>query len=71
MPTRAKQKPHIRDLIEDDTRVVALEGFRPNMMRPVNRGEYFKLSDGIVRQFPMYFAVIVPVGDVLSGEIER
>jgi hypothetical protein len=71
MPTGAKQKPQIRDLIEDDARVVALEGFRPNMMRPVNRGEYFLLCDGIVRQFPQFFAVVVPVADVLSGEIER
>jgi hypothetical protein len=54
MPTRVKQKPQIRDLIADDARVVAIEGFRPYMSRPVNRGEFFRLSDGIVRQYPMY-----------------
>jgi hypothetical protein len=72
MPTRVKQKPQIRDHIEADARVIALEGFQPNaMMRAVDRGSYFRLNDAIVRQFPEFFAVVVPVGEILAGEIER
>lgn len=59
----------IRDLVGEDARVVCVEGFRPNMSQEVDRGRYFLLSDPIVRAWPMYFAVCVPVSDVL--EIER
>jgi hypothetical protein len=41
------------------------------MMRAVDRGSYFRLNDAIVRQFPEFFAVVVPVGEILAGEIER
>jgi hypothetical protein len=73
MPSRVRErpKPTIRDFIPDDARVVATEGFSPFAMSlPVERGRYYRLSDPIVRQFPQYFAVVVPVSDVL-GEIER
>jgi len=50
--------------------VVALEGFRPFMGQMIERGQYFRLSDPIVRAWPAYFAVVVPVDQVL-GEIER
>lgn len=62
--------PHIRDLIDDDAQVICVEAFRPPMSRMVERGAYLKLSSPIVRQWPMYFAVVVPVDTVL-GEIER
>jgi hypothetical protein len=68
--TRERPKPTIRDFIEDDARVVALEGFQPFMGSPVERGRYFRLSDPVVRAHPVYFAIVVPVSDVL-GEIER
>jgi hypothetical protein len=73
MPARLRERPRpaIKDLIEDDARVIATEGFQAfAMSQPVERGRYYKLSDPVVRQFPMYFAVVVPVSDVL-GEIER
>ena len=40
------------------------------MGRAVDRGACFKLKRNVVRTFPMYFAVIIPVGDVIR-EIER
>jgi hypothetical protein len=72
MPTRVKQKPQIRDLIADDARCVALEGFRIYPIgREIAKGEYLKLIDAVVRQHPTFFALVIPVNDVLSGEIER
>jgi hypothetical protein len=68
--SRARSKPTIRDFIADDARVVAVEGFRPMMGQMVERGQFFRLDSPIVRQWPMYFVVAVPVTDVLS-EIER
>ena len=72
MPTtRVKQRPQIRDHIEADQQVVALEGFRPMPIgHEVERGRFYKLTDPLVRQYPAYFAVLVPVSQVL-GEIER
>jgi hypothetical protein len=34
------------------------------------KAEYHRLNDPIVRQFPAYFAIVLPVDTVL-GEIER
>jgi hypothetical protein len=73
MPARLRErKPaHLRDLIEEDARVIATEGFAPfAMSAPVERGRYYRLNDELVRRFPQYFCVVVPVSDVL-GEIER
>jgi hypothetical protein len=51
--------------------VIATEGFQSHAMSlPVERGRYYRLNDPIVRQFPQFFAVVIPVGQVF-GEIER
>jgi hypothetical protein len=34
------------------------------------KGEFHRLNDAVVRQFPAYFAIVLPVDTVL-GEIER
>jgi hypothetical protein len=70
---RTRTRTDLEDLIEieDDARVVAVEGFRAHAMSvAVERGRYFKLSDPVVRAHPQFFCVVVPVSDVL-GEIER
>jgi len=36
----------------------------------VHRGRYYKLGDEVIRQHPQFFAVLIPVNQVL-GEIER
>jgi hypothetical protein len=63
----------LHDLLEADARCVALEGFRPSPIgHEIERGRYFKLTDEIVRQYPQFFAVLVPVSEVLGAiEIER
>ena len=66
-----RRGPTIHDFVGPETRVVALESFRPEMVSSlVERGSYFRLSDPIVTQHPIYFAVLVPVSELL-GEIER
>jgi hypothetical protein len=37
----------------------------------VERGRYFTLDAPVVRQNPQFFAVVIPLTDVLAGEIER
>ena len=59
----------IRDFVEPDVRVVALEGFQLVMGQMIERGAYRRLSDPIVRQFPEMFAIVIPVEQFL-GEIE-
>jgi hypothetical protein len=69
---RAKPKPaRLRDLLDGDQRVICVEGFQPWMGPVVERGRYFSLDAPVVRQFPAYFAVCIPVADVLVDEIER
>jgi hypothetical protein len=36
----------------------------------VECGRFYKLTDAVVRQHPTYFAVLIPVSQVL-GQIER
>ena len=68
----SKPKPtHIRDLLEGDQRVVCTEGFSAWMGPVFERGRYFTLDSPIVRQYPHFFAVCIPVSDVLVDEIER
>jgi hypothetical protein len=64
------RKPaQIRDFLEDDARVIALEGFQPLPMgQLVERGRFYKLTDPVVRRHPTYFAVVVPVSQVLGIE---
>jgi hypothetical protein len=71
MSPRTKTRPRIRDFVDDDAQVIATEGFTALPLgRRVDRGTYFRLSDAIVHRHPAYFAIVVPVNQVL-GEIER
>jgi hypothetical protein len=70
--TKTRERPTtIRDLLEDDARVICTEGFRPWMGGAIERGRYYTLDAPIVRQNPQFFAVVIPLADVLAGEIER
>ena len=66
-----RRRPTIHDFVGPDAWVVALESFRPEMVSSlIERGAYYRLSDSLVRQYPMYFAILVPVEQFL-GVIER
>jgi hypothetical protein len=67
---RARHETTVKDLIQPDARVVCVEAFQPYIGTAVDKGRYYKLSDAIVRNFPQYFCVVIPVSDVL-GELER
>jgi hypothetical protein len=68
--THERSKPALRDLLADDTLVVVIQGFQPFMGQLVERGRYYRLNDPIVRRHPQFFAICIPVTDVLVGEIE-
>jgi hypothetical protein len=62
-----REKPELRDLIADDARVIALEGFTALPLgRRVDRGTYFRLSDPIVHRHAAYFGVVLPVDELLT-----
>jgi hypothetical protein len=65
---RTKTRPSIRDFVDDDAKVIATEGFTPPMGTLVERGRYYTLSAPVVQKYPQFFAVVVPVDEVL-GEI--
>lgn len=68
----SKHRPAIRDFIEADAWIVATEGFRPLMGQLIERGARLRLTDSVVREWPQYFAILVPVERFLSEiEIER
>jgi hypothetical protein len=62
--TGRSKAPALRDLLADDAPCIALEGFRAPMRREVDKGSFHKLSDSLVRQFPQFFAVVVPVDEI-------
>jgi hypothetical protein len=73
MASRLRERPKpatIRDLVADDARVIALEGFTPWMGATIERGRYFTLDAPVVRANPEYFALVIPLS-VVFGEIER
>ena len=73
---REKSRPQIQDFLEDDPQVIAVDGFQALPVGLlVRRGDRFRLSDEVVRKFPEFFAVVIPVAE-LDGpgsgrEIER
>lgn len=62
--------PTFRDLVDEDTEVIAIETFRPGMSRQIERGTYYRLSSPIVRQCPQFFALVIRL-DQLDDIIER
>jgi hypothetical protein len=61
--TRSQTKaPSLSDFISANARVVALESFRPmQVSHVIERGRFYRLNDRIVREFPQYFALVIPV----------
>ena len=73
---RAKKKStavRIRHLVDPDALVICLSSFRPYALsRMFIRGDYLKLSDAIVREFPAQFALVIPLERLDDlREIER
>ena len=73
--SRGRTKPAIRDLVDADARVVALESFRPERGQQPDRTwrSTSDSSDPASKAAPgLYFAILVPVERFLSEiEIER
>jgi hypothetical protein len=64
MKRPAQHKVNVeRDAVE----AIALEGFRPAMRRPVERGERFSRDHELVKSFPRYFGLLLPLSELDKG----
>jgi hypothetical protein len=68
MSAKTRERLTIRDFLGDNPQVICTETFAPWMQQTVERGRYFRLDAPIVRAWPEYFAIVVPVSDVLEKE---
>jgi hypothetical protein len=57
------------DVERDAVEAIALEGFRPAMRCAVAKGERFPRDAELVRAFPQFFGLLLPLAEL--GEIER
>ena len=66
VPARLRKRPIVRitleELVEPDAQAIATETFRPGLVaRQITKGTYLRLSDPVVRQFPQFFSLAIPV----------
>jgi hypothetical protein len=62
-----KAEPARVDIVREASEVIALEGFRPAMRRAVERGERFPRDAELVRSFPAYFGLLLPLSELNEG----
>ena len=62
MSLRTRSKPV--DVVRDATEAIALEAFQPVMRRRVERGERFPRDHELVRAFPQFFGLLVPLSEL-------
>jgi hypothetical protein len=55
------------DVVREATEVIALEGFRPQMSREIQRGERFPRDHDLVAKFPAYFGLLLPLTELNKG----
>jgi hypothetical protein len=58
------RRPDAVDLEHDSVEAIALQGFRPPMRRAVERGERFPRDHALVRSFPAYFGLLLPMSEL-------
>jgi hypothetical protein len=59
-----KTRPKPVDVARDATEAVALERFTPVMHRTVERGERFPRDHELVRTWPQYFGLLLPLSEL-------
>jgi hypothetical protein len=52
------------DVQRDATEAICLEGFRPLMRPAVERGQRFPREAEMVRMFPAYFGLLLPLSAI-------
>ena len=62
MSLRTRPKPV--DVVRDATEAICLESFQPVMRRRVERGERFPRDHELVRAWPHYFGLLLPLSEL-------
>jgi hypothetical protein len=52
----------------DATEAICLEAFRPFMRGPVERGQRFPRDAELVRSFPQFFGLLLPLSALKDGD---
>jgi hypothetical protein len=66
MPKLRPRRPKAVDVERDAVEAICIEGFRPAMRRAVERGERLPRDHDLVKTFPAYFGLLLP----LTGRAE-
>jgi hypothetical protein len=62
---RTKRKEPARvDVERDAVEAICLEGFQPLMRREVKRGERLARDAELVRAFPQFFGLLLPLSEI-------
>jgi hypothetical protein len=61
---RRKSEPSRVDVERDATEAICLEGFQPVMRRAVEKGERFARDAELVRAFPQFFGLLLPLSEI-------
>jgi hypothetical protein len=59
-----KQESSRVDVAREATEAIALESFQPLMRRMVERGERFPRDHELVRVWPQYFGLLLPLSEL-------
>ena len=52
------------DVERDATEAICLQGFRPQMRREIHRGERFPRDAAVVKAWPEYFGLLLPMSEL-------
>jgi hypothetical protein len=52
------------DVAREANEVIALESFRPQMSRMIDKGERFPRDHDLAKTFPAYFGLLLPLSEL-------
>jgi hypothetical protein len=67
MLMQRKRAPARVDVARDAVEAIALESFRPAMRREVVKGERLPRDAELVRAFPQFFGLLLPLTEINRG----
>jgi hypothetical protein len=63
-PRRRRDRPETVDVARDAREAICLEAFQPFMRRAVEKGERLPRDHDLVRSFPAYFGLLLPLSEL-------
>jgi hypothetical protein len=61
---RRRRPDPAADVERDAVEAICLEGFRPPMRRAVEKGERLAREHDLVRSYPSYFGLLIPLSEL-------